>query len=153
MNRIHTRGRVSFIPYRKRESAYLLLLTLGRLILDFGDDIMEMLKNRKRFFIAGFILSVLLLGQGLLRAQEGGGNRPIPKGLYIELNKDFYEALKEEGTGRTKVYSNNPSEEYLRQIAISSRFIVETNLQIIRQQENMIELLQTFLEGKSPGKR
>ena len=113
---------------------------------------MDMLKNRKRFFIAGFILSVLLLGQAMLRAQEGA-NRPIPKGLYIELNKDFYEALKEEDTGRTKVYSNNPSEEYLRQIAISSRFIVETNLQIIRQQENMIELLQTLLEKTVNSKR
>ena len=114
---------------------------------------MDMLKSRKRFFVAGLILSVLLLGQGLLYAQEEGANRRIPKGLYIELNKDFYEALKEEGTGQTKVYSNNPSEEYLRQIAISSRFIVETNLQIIRQQENMIELLQTLLEKTVNSKR
>ena len=110
-----------------------------------GDDIMNRLETRKRFLIVGLILSVLLLGQGWLRAQEGA-NRRIPKGLYIELNKEFYEALKEEATSGTKVYSNNPSEEYLRQIAISSRFIVETNLQIIKQQESMIELLQTLLD-------
>ena len=108
---------------------------------------MNRFKTRKRFFIVGLTLSVLLLGQGLLRAQEEA-NRRIPKGLYIELNKEFYEALKEEGTGGSKVYSNNPSQEYLRQIAISSRFIVETNLQIIKQQESMIELLQTLLEKR-----
>jgi hypothetical protein len=124
---------------------------LRKTILDLGDDIMNRLKNGKRFFIVGLTLSVLLLGRGLLCAQEAGPKSPIPKGLYIELNKEFYEALKEEGTGGTKVYSNNPSEEYLRQIAISSRFIVETNLQIIRQQENMIELLRT-LSGRE-GKR
>jgi hypothetical protein len=34
------------------------------------------------------------------------------------------------------------SETHLRQIAISTRFMVETNLQILRQQEKMIELLE-----------
>ena len=114
---------------------------------------MNMLKTRKRSFIAAIVLNVILLGQGLLYAQEEGVNRRIPKGIYIELNKEFYEALKEEGTGGKKVYSNNPSEEYLRQIAISSRFIVETNLQILKQQENMIQLLQTLLEKTVNSKR
>jgi hypothetical protein len=114
---------------------------------------MDMLKTGKRFFFVGLLLSVPFWGHGLLHAQEGGAIGRIPKGLYIELNKEFYQALKEEATGGTKVYSNNASEEYLRQIAISSRFIVETNLQIIRQQENMIELLQTLLEKTVNSKR
>ena len=121
--------------------------------MDPGDKIMNMLKTRKRSIIAALVVSVIWLGQGLLYAQEEGVNRRIPKGLYIELNKEFYEALKEEGTGGKKVYSNNPSEEYLRQIAISSRFIVETNLQILKQQENMIQLLQTLLEKTVNSKR
>jgi hypothetical protein len=67
------------------------------------------------------------------------------------LNKDFYEALKGEANGGSKVYSNNPSEDYLRQIAVSSRFMVETNLQILKQQEQMIQMLQTLLEKKVSG--
>ncbi len=114
---------------------------------------MKMLKIGRRSIIVVSLLGFLLWGQGFLFAQEAGSKRPIPKGIFIELNRDFYEALKGEGTGGTKVYSNNPSEDYLRQIAVSSRFMVETNLQILKQQERMIQLLQTILEGKVNSKR
>jgi len=114
---------------------------------------MNMLKTGRRSIIVVALLGFLLLGQGFFFAQEAGSRRPIPNGIWIELNKDFYEALKGETTGGSKVYSNNPSEDYLRQIAVSSRFMVETNLQILKHQEEMIQMLQTLLEGKVSSKR
>lgn len=99
------------------------------------------------------LLGILLLGQGFLFAQVAGSRKPVPNGIWLELNKDFYEALKGESSGGNKVYNNNPSEDYLRQIAVSSRFMVETNLQILKQQEDMIQMLQTLLEEKVSRKR
>ena len=80
--------------------------------------------------------------------QEGGTQYRIPEGVYIELNRDFYRALQEEGDRDTKFYSNDPSAMYLKQIAISSKFMVETNLQILKQQEEVIRLLRSVLGEK-----
>jgi len=63
------------------------------------------------------------------------------QGIYIELTEDFYRALKEDASD-TRRYSNQISEAHLRQIAISTRFMVETNLQILHQQEKIIQLLK-----------
>lgn len=65
--------------------------------------------------------------------------------IEIDLTESFYRALRNEGT---KTYTTNKSEEYLRQIAISSRYAVETNLKIIKQQEHIIELLETINNEK-----
>jgi hypothetical protein len=75
---------------------------------------MKMLKIGRRSIIMVILLGFLLLGQGFLSAQKVGSVRPVPKGIWLELNKDFYEALKAEGRNGNKVYSNNPSEDYLR---------------------------------------
>jgi len=72
----------------------------------------------------------------------------IPKGVYIDLNKEFYEALKNSGAGGTKTISNNPSVEYLKQIAVSTRFMVESNLRILEQQEKIIQLLESLNKKK-----
>jgi len=113
---------------------------------------MKILKIGRRPVVVLSLLGFLFLGQGFLLAQKAVSRRPIPNGIWIELNKDFYEALKGVETGGKKVYSSNPSEDYLRQIAVSSRFMVETNLQILKQQEQMIQMLQTLLEEKVSGK-
>ncbi len=109
---------------------------------------MKMLKIGKRSLFLISLLGFLLLSQGFLFAQGAGSKKRIPNGIWIELNRDFYEALKGEATGGSKVYTNNPSEDYLRQIAVSSRFMVETNLQILKQQERMIQMLQNLQKGK-----
>lgn len=114
---------------------------------------MKMFRYGKRSIVVVSLLGILFWGPRLVHAEEAGSRRLFPNGIYIELTRDFYEALKGEGTGGTKVYSNNPSEDYLRQIAVSSRFMVETNLQILKRQEKMIQMLQTLLEGKVNGKR
>lgn len=61
--------------------------------------------------------------------------------VEVELTESFYKALRAEST---KTYSTNKSEEYLRQIAVSARFAVETNLRILKQQARMIELLEAI---------
>jgi hypothetical protein len=109
---------------------------------------MKIFKFGKGSLILISLLGLLLLGQGFLFAQGVGSKKRIPNGIWIELNRDFYEALKGETTDGSKVYSNNASEDYLRQIAVSSRFMVETNLQILKQQEKMIQMLQTLQKGK-----
>ena len=65
-----------------------------------------------------------------------------------ELTKDFYEALRNEGDHGTTVYTNDLSQEYLKQIATSTRFMVETNLEILKQQERSINLLRSLLKDQ-----
>jgi hypothetical protein len=57
----------------------------------------------------------------------------------LHLTEDFYRALRSEGA---KTYATGSSDEHLRQIAVSTRFMVETNLQLIEQQNRIIQLLE-----------
>jgi hypothetical protein len=71
--------------------------------------------------------------------------------VFLRIDKEFYDALNNNGQNGKKVYSNNPngkSEEYLRQIAVSTKYMVETNIEILKQQEQIIRLLQTIGEEK-----
>jgi len=90
---------------------------------------------------------VLTLGCGITVyciAQDSGSGKDLPEGVYLKLNREFYESL----SSNKNTYSNNKSAEYLREISISSRFIVETNLQIVKQQEEIIRLLKTIADKK-----
>jgi hypothetical protein len=107
---------------------------------------MLMLK-RIGVILFGATFWVILIMSSTLYAGDDRISGRIPKGVYIELNKEFYEALQDSGYGGTKTYSNDPSKDYLRQIAISTRFMVETNLEMLKQQEKMIQLLED-LNGK-----
>ncbi len=86
-------------------------------------------------------LALVLLFPGFSLGGEGISKALVPRGVTIELTKDFYETLRDEGGRGTKGYSSDPSSEYLRQIAVSTRFMVETNLQILRFQEEIMRLL------------
>lgn len=66
--------------------------------------------------------------------------------IEVELTESFYRALRAEGANKT--YTTDTSEEHLRQIAVSSRFAVESNLKIIKHQERIIELLEALLKKK-----
>jgi hypothetical protein len=96
------------------------------------------------------ILCALLLGVilGELKGPLQADNPPyrMPEGVYLKLTKEFYEALKAEGEEGVKVYSNDPYKEYLRQIAVASRYMVETNLQMLKNQERIIKLLESGKE-------
>ncbi|MBW2369550.1 MAG: hypothetical protein JRH15_16895 [Deltaproteobacteria bacterium] len=66
----------------------------------------------------------------------------VPPGVFIELTDDFYRALKNDRSMENRVYTNRVADEYLRQIAISTRYMVETNLRILDQQDKIIQLLE-----------
>ena len=100
-------------------------------------------RNKGLPYGACLFLTLMLWMPGLSHGGDGIPKTRVPKGVYIDLTQDFYETLREESGSGTKVYSNDPSSEYLRQIAVSTKFIVETNLQILRLQEEIIRLLDT----------
>lgn len=99
------------------------------------------------FFIIALLAAGLLFAPNAF-AEDGKGHYNLPKGVYIELTQDFYQALKDESTD-AKRYTNKASDEYLRQIAVSSRFMVETNLQILQQQERILQLLESLSSKQS----
>lgn len=75
------------------------------------------------------------------------GDDQVKQHIEVELTESFYRALRAEGANKT--YTTDMSEEFLRQIAVSSRFAVESNLKIIRQQERIIELLEAIQKAKN----
>ena len=78
-------------------------------------------------------------------ARDSKSNHDLPDGVYLKLNREFYESLND---NNKNTYTNDKSSEYLREISISSRCVVESNLQIIRQQEEIIRLLKTIADKK-----
>lgn len=99
--------------------------------------------------------SIVLIGAGcilvvacclLLNAEAGEGPQRyrLPRGVYLDMSKAFYDALQGSNPDGDRVYSNTMSDEYLRQIAVSTKFTVQTNLEIIKQQERIIRLLQSI---------
>jgi hypothetical protein len=108
---------------------------------------MRYAENRFLMFGIGLLLGLFTLLSVRVQAREADSPYPPSAGVYIDLTRDFYQALQEDGSrGSERVYSNEMSYEYLRQISVSARFMVETNLQILRQQERVIQLLERVLE-------
>lgn len=70
-----------------------------------------------------------------------------PRHIEVELTESFYRALRAEGANKT--YRTDSTEEYLRQIAVSTRFAVESNLKIIKQQDRIIKLLEAIQKKKN----
>jgi hypothetical protein len=79
-------------------------------------------------------------------AQEPAHRAGGRGGIHLELTRDFYDALRHEGDRSATVYTNDPSAEHLREIAVSARFMVQTNLEILKRQEDIIELLRRLIE-------
>ncbi len=109
---------------------------------------MKKKRQTGNILLAGSLLGMLLLGSVMSYGQDKGSRGRVPEGVYIDLTKEFYEALKGEGQEGSKVYSSSPSTEYLKQISISSKFMVETNLQILKHQEEIVRLLQALLKNR-----
>ncbi len=110
------------------------------------EDEMRFWKKAMPVVLAG----VLLVSVWNPSLKADAADRPpkysLPRGVYVELTKDFYEALQGGNPRGETIYSNDMSDEYLRQIAVSAKFTVETNLQIIKQQAEIIELLHSLLQ-------
>lgn len=109
--------------------------------------------QRWRKTMRGFILAAALvtlewafLGSAC-PAAETSGDRWKTR-TELQLTEDFYHALRSEGA---KTYTTDLSDEYLRQIAVSTRFMVESNLKILQQQNRIIQLLEAL--QKQPTKQ
>lgn len=89
--------------------------------------------------------SIILHLPGFVYARDDRAGH-VPEGVYLKLTKDYYEHLRNPGQGAVKTYPNEPAEGYLKELAVSARFVVETNLQILKQQERIIQLLQDILD-------
>lgn len=93
--------------------------------------------------MAGCLLGVTL-GQVFTGFTQDSGQRcPVPDGIYVDLTKDFHKALREEGRANSRTYSNDMSLTYLKEISISTRFMVETNLEILKNQERIMQMLES----------
>lgn len=104
---------------------------------------MKKFGKRGFLFTAGCLLG-FLLGQTITGFSQDLGQRyHLPEGVYVDLTKDFYRALREENGSNSKTYSNDMSLSYLREISIASRFMVETNLQVLKNQERMLQWLES----------
>ena len=103
------------------------------------------------FFRRWFTVAMLygLIGAAALLVfpvtEAAAGDNQSDRVIEVELTESFYKALRDEGNRK---YNTNKSEEYLRQIAVSARYAVESNLKIIKQQERIIELLESMNQQK-----
>jgi hypothetical protein len=95
--------------------------------------------SKGRLLIVCFVAGALLVSVSAapVAGQEKGAHAKIP--VEVLMTESFYRALKNEGG---KTYTTSKSEDYLRRIAVSARFMVETNLEVIKQQARIIELLE-----------
>jgi hypothetical protein len=84
------------------------------------------------------------------RPPQAPGQRQVypPVGIYLDLTEEFNRAMQSD-SGGTRTLSTTMSEDYLHQIAVATRYTVETNLQILKQQERIIQLLEKNA-GKTP---
>ena len=67
---------------------------------------MKKKRQTGNILLTGSLLGVLLLGSVMSYGQDKGSRGRVPEGVYIDLAKEFYEALKEGGHGGSKVYSS-----------------------------------------------
>ena len=107
---------------------------------------MKIMKPSPLIFMGLVLAGLVLIGMPPVSAQEsntGNTRHGIPEGVFVNITKDFYRELENPEEGE-RVYGTNRSNEYLRQIAVSTKYMVETNLRIIDQQEKIIELLEAI---------
>ncbi len=107
------------------------------------------MQNRRWTLIGSALALVILMAFiAVLAADQRPPQGPGPHhayppvGIYLDLTEEFNRAMQYDGSGGTRTLSTNMSEDYLHQIAIATRYTVETNLQILKQQERIIQLLE-----------
>ena len=107
---------------------------------------MEKIKNLCPLNMAFFFLFIFMNLPIQAFAEDTNPQFNVPDGIQLKLTKDFYDSLLDKNKRGGTLYSNDPSMEYLKEIAISARFMVETNFQIMEQNERIIKLLQSLLK-------
>ena len=104
---------------------------------------MKSMKPSRLIFFGLVLAGLVLIWVPPNAAQESNTRHGIPEGVFVSITKDFYRELEKSEEGE-RVYGTNRSDEYLRQISVSTKYMVETNIRIINQQEKIIELLEAI---------
>ncbi len=109
-----------------------------------------MIKTGYGKVILGLLLTGLIVaiaGVALGWPPYHGGQPHV--GIYFDLTEAFNRAMAEE-SGDSKNYTTSASDQYLKQIAVSAEFLVKTNLELIRLQQELIDLLKQQQGGTKP---
>ena len=109
----------------------------------------HMILRLMRLSGAGLLVVGLILAAGPLKvaAQSGtqsGAQSATDAGrinTYIPLTKEFFEAMQKLSRADDTTYGDRQG-PLLEQIAVSSQFVVKTNLTLIRQNDRIIQLLE-----------
>ncbi len=112
---------------------------------------MQRLRKRRWWVVVVALLMSCSIGGASAAGPGQPQRRNIPEGVYIDLNKEFYEALQG-GTTTTRTYGSDPQQDYLRRIAVSTEYMVRTNLTVIQQQERIINLLESLEKQGRPSR-
>ena len=92
------------------------------------------------------ITTVLLLGAGIQELDRGyseeAGSGFIPEGTIIVLSDDFMRNLQDAQQRNVIDYGKSREEQLLSHLALLGRYLVETNLMLVKQQNRIIELLE-----------
>ena len=99
-----------------------------------------------RFPVLGLVLVIALSMAAVPAvAEETSRIRTADIELHLDLTRQFYEALQQADNGKTRSLGTNSSETYLQQIAVSTRFMVETNLRLLKEQAEIRALLRELV--------
>ena len=88
------------------------------------------------FLVAGLLLPAVMPPAAAQTAGDYYGNRP-----FLVLDKDFWQAMEKLSRENSTTYGDQ-TQPLLQQIALSSQFVVKTNLTLIKQNERIIHLLE-----------
>jgi hypothetical protein len=99
-----------------------------------------------RIQVCGLVLIIALsLAPVPAVAEEVNRPRSTDIEMHLDLTRQFYEALRQADNGNTRSLGTNDSETYLQQISVSTRFMVETNLRLLKEQAEIRALLQELV--------
>ena len=106
------------------------------------------MKLQRMPIITGCLVLLALMVVGLAHARRPDHPASYPlNGIFLQMNEDFYRALDEEAQSGSTTLTTNKSDILLNKIAITGRYAVETNIQILQQQARIIELLQAIRDN------
>ena len=92
------------------------------------------------------LLALMVAGLAYAKRPDHPDSHPL-YGIFLQMNEDFYRALDEEAQSGSTTLTTNKSDILLNRIAITGRYAVETNLQILQQQERIIQLLEAIRDN------
>jgi len=91
--------------------------------------------------LAGAVMLAAVLIQAIMSLPAAAQSDADKFNFYIPLTKEFFEAMEKLSRSNANTYGDR-QEPLLEQIALSSQFMVKTNLTLIKQNERIIHLLE-----------